>query len=106
LLGHKPTLQNEVFGRPLFTAKPEEQAPYLRDSYLIAASYAAVYAALSDNGKSLYVADGVNSKDYYYDLTDKVTNHRLKAVAGVTDCKSCSGQRPAGWVPHQAGFKK
>jgi hypothetical protein len=35
-----------------------------------------------------------------------VTNHRLKAVAGVTDCKSCSGQRPAGWVPHQAGFKK
>ena len=77
LLGHKPPLQNEVFGRPLFTAKPEEQAPYLRDSYLIAASYAAVYAALSDNGKSLYVADGVNSKDYYYDLTDKVSHSRF-----------------------------
>jgi len=33
-------------------------------------------------------------------------NHRLKAVAGVTDCKSCSGQKPAKCTPHQAGFKK
>ncbi len=33
-------------------------------------------------------------------------SHRLKAVAGITDCKSCSGQRPAKCTPHQAGFKK
>jgi hypothetical protein len=33
-------------------------------------------------------------------------NHRLKAVALVTGCKPCSGRRPAGWFPHQAGFKK
>lgn len=77
LLGHKSTLHNEVFGRPLFTERPEEQTPYLRDSYLIAASYAAVYGVLSDNGKSLYVADGVNSKDYYYDLTDKTSHSRF-----------------------------
>ncbi len=32
--------------------------------------------------------------------------HRLKAVALVTGCKPCSGQRPARWFPHQAGFKK
>ncbi len=32
--------------------------------------------------------------------------HRLKAVALVTGYKPCSGQRPAGWIPHQAGFKK
>jgi len=36
----------------------------------------------------------------------QVTDHRLKAVAPVTGCKPCSGQRPAKWVPHQAGFKK
>jgi hypothetical protein len=29
-----------------------------------------------------------------------------KAVAVVTDYKSCSGRRPAQWAPHQAGFKK
>ena len=33
-------------------------------------------------------------------------SHRLKAVAVVTGCKPCSGQRPARWIPHQAGFKK
>jgi len=27
--------------------------------------------------------------------TARVTNHRLKAVALVTGCKPCSGQRPA-----------
>jgi hypothetical protein len=32
-------------------------------------------------------------------------NHRLKAVAEVTDFKSCSGQRPVKCIPHQAGFK-
>ena len=35
-----------------------------------------------------------------------VTNHRLKAMALVTGYKPCSGQRPARWSPHQAGFKK
>ncbi len=29
-----------------------------------------------------------------------------KAVAVVTDYKSCSGRRPADCAPHQAGFKK
>jgi hypothetical protein len=38
--------------------------------------------------------------------SNKSEAHRLKAVALVTGCKPCSGQRPARWVPHQAGFKK
>ena len=37
---------------------------------------------------------------------DDSENHSLKAVAVVTGCKPCSGQRPARWIPHQAGFKK
>jgi hypothetical protein len=28
-------------------------------------------------------------------FSEEVTNHRLKAVALVTGCKPCSGQRPA-----------
>jgi len=36
----------------------------------------------------------------------KVKTTAWKAVAVVTDYKSCSGRRPAQWAPHQAGFKK
>ena len=36
----------------------------------------------------------------------KSMSHRLKAVALVTGCKPCSGQRPARCFPHQAGCKK
>ena len=36
----------------------------------------------------------------------QVKTTACKAVALVTGCKPCSGQRPARWIPHQAGFKK
>jgi arylsulfatase A-like enzyme len=68
LLGHKPIAKNELTGRPLFTASQQEQTDYLRPSYLLASSYGAVYGILSNNGRSLYIADGVNYTDYFYDL--------------------------------------
>lgn len=68
LLGHKPIARNELTGRPLFTASQQEQTDYLRSSYLLASSYGAVYGVLSNNGRSLYIADGVNYTDYFYDL--------------------------------------
>lgn len=70
LLGHRPTLQNRLFGRPLFTATAEEQRSYLQESYLIASSYGAVYGMLRGNGRYLYIADGVNYTDYFYDLAN------------------------------------
>jgi hypothetical protein len=36
----------------------------------------------------------------------KVTNHRLKAVALVTGCKPCSGQRPAKCLPAPSGLQE
>lgn len=46
---------------------------------LVASSYGAVYGVLRDNGQSLYIADGVNVRDYAYDL------HGLKPLrTGVT----------------------
>lgn len=68
LLGHKPIARNSVFGRPLFMERSEEQAQYLRDEYLIVSSYAPVYGILKDDGRFLYIADGVSYKDYFYDL--------------------------------------
>jgi arylsulfatase A-like enzyme len=71
LLGHPPALKNEIFGRPLFTGTAEEQAMWHRDSYMIAASYAAVYGILSDEGRSLFVSDGVNEQDSYWEMDDR-----------------------------------
>ena len=70
LLGHRPIEENQIFGRPLFTESSEEAGQYTRDSYLIASSYAPVYAVLSNGGRSLYVVDGIAYDDSLYDLTD------------------------------------
>ncbi len=84
LLDHRPIIKNEILGKPLFTATIEEQTPYLQDSYLVASSYGAVYGILSKNGQTLYIADGVNFQDYFYDLandpkgTNNIINPRVK----------------------------
>ncbi len=74
LLGQRPVMNNAVFGRPLFTATLEEQKRYLRDSYLLVSSYAPVYGLLTHNGHSLYIADGVNFREYAYQLTPDGTS--------------------------------
>ena len=68
LLGHRPTVNQELFGRPLFTETLAEQTPYLRSQYLIASSYAPVYGLLAKGGKSLFIVDAVNRHNYFFDL--------------------------------------
>ncbi len=68
LLGHKPTLKNEFFGRPLFTETIEEQKPDMRDSYLLASSYGPVYGLLKESGHSLYIVDASDQVDYLYEI--------------------------------------
>ena len=69
LLGEKP-VSDPILGRPLFTAQASEQDAYARDAYLVVSSYAPVYGVLDREGRTLYIADGVNYRDYYYDLAD------------------------------------
>ena len=69
LLGEKPA-NDPMLGRPLFTADLAEQQAYARDSYLVVSSYAPVYGVLDAKGRMLYIADGVNYRDYYYDLAE------------------------------------
>jgi len=38
---------------------------------MIAASYAAVYAILSDEGRSLFVSDAVDEQDSYWEMDDR-----------------------------------
>ncbi len=88
LLGQQPIANNPLLGRPLFTASLDEQRPYLRDSYLLASSYAPVYGLLSNSGRSLYIVDGVNYRDYAYQLNPDGSNRE----APLTDDERVSAQ--------------
>lgn len=68
LLGQRPIVRNEVFGKPLFTETANEQASYRQRSYLVASSYGPTYGILSNNGRFLFISDAANQKDYYFDL--------------------------------------
>ena len=68
LLGHRPILNNELLGRPLFTATEAERQAYSRKDYLLASSYAPVYGILSKDGDSLFIEDAVNRRSYFFDL--------------------------------------
>ena len=70
LLGHKPTMKEPFYGRPLFTESSAEQKSAMYDHYVIAASYAAVWGVLGDNGKSLFISDAVNYKDAMFRIGD------------------------------------
>jgi arylsulfatase A-like enzyme len=68
LLGHGLTRNDPLFGHPLFTTSPQERADYQRDWQMLASSYGPVYGMLGDRGRSLYVVDATNYRDYAYRL--------------------------------------
>ena len=68
LLGHRPLASDPVLGRPLFTATQAEQDRHRRDHHLIASSYGAVWGILTGDGNGLYISDGVNFTDHFFDL--------------------------------------
>ncbi|MGH9944311.1 MAG: sulfatase-like hydrolase/transferase [Pyrinomonadaceae bacterium] len=69
LLRHRPLVMTDgLTGRPLFTETAEERQPHRQDSYLVACSYGPVYGVLGGDGRSLFVTDGINQRDYFYDL--------------------------------------
>lgn len=68
LLGQRPMQKNELFGSPLFTETAAERQRDAQAHYLLASSYGAVYGILSHSGGRLYIADGVNYRNYQFDL--------------------------------------
>ncbi len=67
LLGHEPADLGPLFGRPLFTPS-ESPVPDRAWPRVAVSSYGPVFAVYRDNGTRLYIADGVNRRDYAYDL--------------------------------------
>lgn len=83
LLGHKPTIKGDLYGKPLFTATPEEARNYLADSYLVASSYGPVYGLLRNSGRSLYVANAIEYEDNDYEWSDDTNVGRETITAEI-----------------------
>jgi len=83
LLGHKKLADNPIFGRPLFTETMDEQTPYLRKSYVMASSYAAVYGTLSGDGKEFFISDSVNSKDHFFNMSSGLIGKRGRLTGAM-----------------------
>jgi len=66
-LGYRPERSNDLMGRPLIGADDDMSTARRRDTYVIAASYGAVYAVLRHNGRRLYIADAVKGGDRAYE---------------------------------------
>lgn len=83
LLGHRPVRPDRALGRPLFTAAAAEQEPYRQDRYMLASSYGAVFGILDRDCRNLYIADGVNFKDYFYRLDEGDNGARHEVTPGL-----------------------
>lgn len=68
LLGHGPLARDPVLGRPLFAASRQALEADRPDHYLLASSYGPVFGILDGDGQGLYLSDGVNLRDHYFDL--------------------------------------
>ena len=66
-LGYRPAPSNDLMGRSLIRYWDPSSYFRRRDSYVIAASYGAVYAVASHNARRLYVADAVRGGDQAFE---------------------------------------
>jgi Sulfatase len=85
LLGHRPTANRELFGRPLFTTTLAEQEAYRRGQYLLASSYAPVYGILGGDGDTLFIVDAVNRKNYFYNLSTDPEGVHNRVTSRIRD---------------------
>jgi arylsulfatase A-like enzyme len=85
ILGHRPIVQNGIFGRPLFTDTPEEEAQYVRDSYLIASAYTPVYGTLKNSGHVLYVVSANEAQDFLFNLPDNANAIRKPVTDSIRE---------------------
>ena len=68
LLGQGPVRKEEVYGKSLFASDAASLAAERRDDWLMVASYAPIYGILH-RGRELYVSDGVQYREFLYDLS-------------------------------------
>jgi hypothetical protein len=70
-----------LVGSPLFVEPTADLSWRRGESYLVASSYGPVYGVIDRNGRHLYLADSVESREYAYDLRPDGRDVRV----GMTD---------------------
>ena len=68
LAGHEPRRRSALYGEPLFTRKDQAIPTRRRESFLLSSSYGPGYAMLRHNGRTLYIADAVQGRDFAYEM--------------------------------------
>jgi Sulfatase len=68
LLGHRPIVQNALYGRPLFAETRQELDRYPRQDLLLASDVRAVYGILTADGRYLYTTYDSPAQSYLFDL--------------------------------------
>jgi len=82
LLGHRPIVQNALYGRPLFAETKQELDRYPRQDLLLASDVRAVYGILTADGRYLYTTYDSPAQSYLFDLTtDPNAEHSILTPA-------------------------
>lgn len=69
LLGYQPRAPNAFYGTPLFVPAGSPALTTGRDRVLVASSYGPTYGLVDHDGRQLYITDGLNDRDYAYELS-------------------------------------
>jgi arylsulfatase A-like enzyme len=78
LLGHRPIVQNALYGRPLFAETKQELDSYPRKDLLLASDVRAVYGILTADQRYLYTTYDSPAQSYLFDLAaDPNAEHNI-----------------------------
>jgi len=82
LLGHRPIVQNPLYGRPLFAESKQELDRYPQKDLLFASDVRAVYGILTANQRYLYTTYDSPAESYLFDLAaDPNSQHNILTPA-------------------------
>lgn len=84
LLGYEPADLGPLFGRPLFVSPEADVSWRRRQPFLVASSYGAVYGAVRDNGRRLFVVDAVEGRESAFDMT-RSQGERLEVTRAMAE---------------------
>jgi len=87
LLGQTPVTREPLQGSPLFVRSAGDLTDRRSAPFLVASSYGPSYGLLSENGTRLYIADGINGREYAFDLRGSIAG---RPVALTDDQRAAS----------------
>ena len=88
MLGHRPITRNALFGRPLININRDGADRLLAEVLSRGVQLRPGYGILGGDGRSLFIADAVNQKNYVFNLADDPRGTRNR----LTDTMRCENE--------------